>query len=71
MEKPFDSPASFGPISLTSRVLKLFERIILSRLHFFLQSNYIFSPHQAGFRPERSTPYQILYLFKNQKHRPF
>ena len=35
MGKPLDSPASFRPISLTSCVPKLFERIILSRLLFF------------------------------------
>ena len=43
MGKPPDSPASFRPISLTSCVLKLFERIILSRLLFFLESNSILS----------------------------
>ena len=60
--KPLDSPASFRPISLTSCVSKLFERIILSRLLFFLESNSILSPRQAGFRPGRSTLDQILYL---------
>ena len=44
MGKPLDSPASFQPISLTSSVSKLFERIILSRLLFFLESNSILSP---------------------------
>ena len=62
MGKPLDSPASFQPISLTSCVSKLFERIILSRLLFFLESNSILSPRQAGFRPGRSTLDQILYL---------
>ena len=62
MGKPLDSPASFRPISLTSCVSKLFERIILSRLFFFLESNSILSPRQAGFRPGRSTLDQILYL---------
>ena len=62
MGKPLNSPASFRPISLTSCVSKLFERIILSRLLFFLESNSILSPRQAGFRPERSTLDQILYL---------
>ena len=60
MGKPLDSPASFRPISLTSCVSKLFERIILSRLLFFLESNSILSPRQAGFRPGRSTLDQIL-----------
>ena len=59
---PLDSPASFRPISLTSCVSKLFERIILSRLLFFLESNSILSPRQVGFRPGRCTLDQILYL---------
>ena len=63
MGKPLDSPASFRPISLTSCVSKLFERIILSRLLFFLESNSILlSPRQAGFRSGRSTLNQILCL---------
>ena len=62
MGKPLDTPASFWPISLTSCVSKLFERIILSRLLFFLVSNSILSPHQAGFRPGRSTLDQNRYL---------
>ena len=62
MGKPLDSPASFRPISLASCVSKLFERIILSRLLFFLESNSILSPLQVGFRPGRSTLDQILYL---------
>ena len=62
MGKPLDSPASFRLISLTSCASKLFERIILSRLLFFLESNSILSPRQAEFRPGRSTLDQILYL---------
>ena len=62
MEKTLDSPAFFRPISLTSCVSKLFERIILSRLLFFLESNSVLSPRQAGFFPGRSTLDQILYL---------
>ena len=48
MGKPLDSPASFQPISLTSCVSKLFERIILSRLLFFLKSNSILSLYPPG-----------------------
>ena len=62
MGKPLDCLASFQPISLTSCVSKLFERIVLSRLLFFLESNSIPSPGQAGFRSGRSTLDQILYL---------
>ena len=62
MGKPLDSPASFRPISLTSYVSKLFERIILSHLLFYLQANSFLSPHQAGFCCGRSTLDQILFL---------
>ena len=60
--KLLESTAFFRPISLTSCISKLFERIILTRLLFFLESNSILSPLQAGFRPKRSTLDQILYL---------
>ena len=62
MGKPLDSPASFRPISLTSCVSKLFERIILSGLLFLLESNFILSHRQAGFRPGRSTLDRILFF---------
>ena len=60
MGKPLDSPDFFLPISFTSYVSKLFERIILFCL-FFLESNSHLSSHQAGFRPGRSTLDQILF----------
>ena len=50
MGKPFDPPASFRPITLTSCVSKLFKLIILSSLLFF--HNSILSPRQAGFALE-------------------
>ena len=62
LEKSLDSLASFQPISLTFCVSKVFERIILSRLLFILETHSILSPRQAGFRFGRSTPDQILYL---------
>ena len=62
MGKPLDSPASFQPIPFTSCESKLFERIILSCLLFFLESNFILSPRQAGFCPGRSTLDQILFV---------
>ena len=65
MGKSLDSAASFRPISFTSCVSKLFERIILSRLLFFLESNSILSPRQAVLRPGRYTLDQILFLFQS------
>ena len=60
--KPTSSPSSFRPISLTSCISKLFERLILSRLTFHLESNHLLSTCQAGFRPGRSSLDQILTL---------
>ena len=62
MGKPLDCPAFFWLIFFISCVSKLFERIILSRLLFFLKFNSILCPRQAGFRPGRSTLDQILSL---------
>ena len=52
--KPTSSPSFFRPISLTSCISKFFERLILSRLTFHLESNHLLSTCQAGFRPGRS-----------------
>ena len=61
MGKPLDSPASFRPISLIYCVSKLFERIILSRLLFDLESNTVLSLCQAGFHPAQFTLDQIFF----------
>ena len=58
--KPTSSPSFFRPISLTSCISKFFERLILSRLTFHLESNHLLSTCQAGFRPGRSPLDQIL-----------
>ena len=65
MGKPFDSPASFRPISLIHCVLKLFEPIILSRPLFCLESNFILTPRQIGVHAGRSTLDQILFYFQS------
>ena len=69
------SPSSFLPISLTSCISKLFERLILSRLTFHLKSNHLLSTCQAGFRLGRSSLDQILTLSQSiwdifQKKKP-
>ena len=73
--KPTSSPSSFRPISLTSCIFKLFERLILSHLAFHLESNHLLSTCQAGFRPGRSSLDQILTLSQSiwdgfQKKKP-
>ena len=62
-------PANYRPVSLTSHVIKVFERIMRKNLVDFLEKNHIFSPKQHGFRKGRSCLTQLLqhmdYLFQN------
>ena len=48
--------------SLKHEFFLLFERIISSHFHFFLESNSILFPYQANFRSGRSTLDQNLLL---------
>ena len=58
-EKSPSEVASFRPISLTSCVVKLLERIIADRLYYIAETNNMFSRFQAGFRKGRSCEDQI------------
>jgi ribonuclease HI len=53
---------SYRPISLTSCVGKLMERMINTRLVWHLEKNNIITPEQAGFRQHRSTEDQVTYI---------
>ena len=53
---------SYRPISLTSCVVKLLERIINARLKWFLESEQLLAPQQAGFREHHCTEDQTTYL---------
>ena len=65
--KPTSSSSLFRPISLTSCISKLFERLILFRLTFHLESNHLLSTCQAGFGPGRSSLDQILGRLPKEK----
>ena len=55
-------PLSYRPISLTSCVCKTMERIIGERMKWYLESEAILAPEQAGFRQYRSTEDQTTHL---------
>ena len=55
-------PTSYRPISLTSTLCKIFERLATNRLTYVLEKNNLLSNLQAGFRKERSTVDQIVRL---------
>nr|KAG5689418.1 hypothetical protein BaRGS_017936 [Batillaria attramentaria] len=53
---------SYRPISLTSCVCKTIERIINQRMQWYLESESIILPEQAGFRRYKSTEDQTTHL---------
>ena len=55
-------PKSYRPISLTSALVKVFERMLLERLVSFLDSKRFFSAAQSGFRQHHSTLDQVYRL---------
>ena len=54
--------SSYRPISLTSCVVKTMERIVNTRLMWYLETEDILSEEQAGFRQFRCTEDQTTYL---------
>ena len=49
------NPRNYRPISLTSCVCKLLERMVNNRLMWFLEKTHKLSPQQYGFRQGRNT----------------
>ena len=61
-------PSSFRPISLLSCIGKLLEKIMKKRLSDFLEERNLLPKHQAGFRPGKSTIYNIIRLERFAQH---
>ena len=58
----YNLPSSYRPISLTSVVVKMMERIIKFRLDVFVERFHILNAEQEGFRHFRSTVKALLSL---------
>ena len=59
-KKPRSDPASFRPVSLTSGISKILERIVKPQVQKFLKDNSLLSNSQHGFRQRRSCLSQLL-----------
>jgi len=56
-------PANYRPVSLTSHVIKIFERVMRKRLVDHFESNMLLCKNQHGFRAGRSCLTQLLAHF--------
>ena len=60
--KDSKNPSNYRPISLTSCLCKTMERMINTRLVWFLEKNNILTKYQSGFRKGRTTTDQLIRL---------
>lgn len=58
------NPKDYRPISLTSCVSKLCEKLVKNRLIKFLQENKLLIVEQSGFRAKRQTKDNIIHLIQ-------
>ena len=59
------APNSYRPISLTSCLVKIMERILVNRLEAHLEGNNIMDAEQDGFRKKHSTIHAVLRLVQS------
>ena len=53
-------PKNYRPVTLTSHVIKVFERTIVKKLNEYLEDNILYNDKQHGFRHGRSCLSQLL-----------
>jgi hypothetical protein len=65
--KTTEEMESYRPIALTSILTKIFERIILTKLKWFLESQNLLVEEQAGFRNNMSTSNSLMRFVQDVK----
>ena len=58
-------PENYRPVSLTSHIMKIFERVIVMYIIKHLSENQLFNKNQHGFVPGKSTQTQLLAYYKD------
>ena len=60
-----DQPDNYRPISVTSALSKIFEKVIRDQITEYMHQNNLFSSKQFGFRKNVSTTDALLYATEN------
>ena len=58
-------PENYRPVSLTSHIMKIFERVIAKNIIKHLSTNKLFNKNQHGFVPGKSTQTQLLIYYED------
>ena len=63
------NPLKYRPITITSSLSKIFEKLLHKQLNQYLSSNKLLSPVQFGFREKVSTQDALIYFTESiRKH---
>ena len=57
---PWSQARNYRPITLTSHIMKIFERVITKKLIEYLDANLLLNDRQHGFRKGRSCLSQLI-----------
>ena len=58
-------PENYRPVSLTSHIMKIYERVITKNIIKHLATNRLFNKDQHGFVPGKSTQTQLLIYYED------